>query len=55
MLDITSYLPTRRRQTAQGWISVNAPCCVHRGESADRRQRGGLIRDLLIRKIDKLF
>lgn len=42
MLDITHYLPQRRRKTQQGWISVNAPCCAHRGESADRRQRGGI-------------
>ena len=42
MLDICSYLPGRRKQTASGWISVNAPCCVHNGESADRRQRGGI-------------
>ena len=42
MIDILSYLPAKRKQTASGWISVNAPCCVHNGESADRRQRGGL-------------
>jgi hypothetical protein len=42
VIDILSYLPARRKQTASGWISVNAPCCVHNGESADRRQRGGI-------------
>lgn len=42
MIDILSYLPAKRKQTASGWVSVNAPCCVHNGESADRRQRGGL-------------
>ena len=42
MLDITTYLPTRRRNAASGWISFNAPCCQHNGESADRRQRGGI-------------
>jgi hypothetical protein len=42
MLDVFSYLPARRKNTASGWISFNAPCCVHRGESADRRQRGGI-------------
>jgi hypothetical protein len=41
-MDITQYLPARRKTTASGWISFNAPCCVHNGESADRRQRGGL-------------
>ena len=42
MIDLLAYLPTKRKQTASGWISVNAPCCVHNGESADRRQRGGI-------------
>jgi len=42
MLDIYAYLPAKRKQTASGWISVNAPCCVHNGETADRRQRGGI-------------
>ena len=42
MIDILSYLPAKRKQTSSGWISVNAPCCVHNGESADRRQRGGI-------------
>jgi len=42
VIDLLSYLPARRKQTASGWISVNAPCCVHNGESADRRQRGGI-------------
>ena len=42
MLDVSHYLPARRKRSASGWISVNAPCCVHNGESADRRQRGGL-------------
>jgi hypothetical protein len=42
VIDILGYLPGKRKQTASGWISVNAPCCVHNGESADRRQRGGI-------------
>jgi hypothetical protein len=42
VIDILGYLPAKRKQTASGWISVNAPCCVHNGESADRRQRGGI-------------
>lgn len=42
MIDILSYLPGRRKKTASGWISFNAPCCIHNGESADRRQRGGI-------------
>ena len=42
MLDILAYLPARRKPSASGWISFNAPCCVHNGESADRRRRGGI-------------
>lgn len=42
MIDLLAYLPSKRKHTASGWISVNAPCCIHNGESADRRQRGGL-------------
>ena len=42
MIDVLSYLPAKRKNTSSGWISFNAPCCVHNGESADRRQRGGL-------------
>ena len=42
MLDILSYLPAKRKTSSSGWISFNAPCCTHNGESADRRQRGGL-------------
>jgi hypothetical protein len=42
VIDILSYLPTKRKSTASGWISFNAPCCVHNGESLDRRQRGGI-------------
>jgi hypothetical protein len=42
MLDLVSYLPAKRKQSASGWISFNAPCCIHQRESADRRQRGGL-------------
>ena len=42
MIDVISYLPAKRKQTASGWISFNAACCVHKGETADRRQRGGI-------------
>jgi hypothetical protein len=42
MIDVTSFLPAKRKQTASGWISFNAPCCVHRGDTQDRRQRGGI-------------
>ena len=42
MLDIISYLPAKRKQTPSGWISFNAMCCQHNGNSPDKRQRGGL-------------
>jgi hypothetical protein len=37
------YLPAKRKQTPSGWLSFNAPCCHHNGNSADTRGRGGLI------------
>ena len=42
MIDLLSYIPQKRKQTSSGWVSFNAPCCVHKGESADRRSRGGV-------------
>ena len=42
MIDLLNYLPAKKKKTASGWISVNAPCCIHNGESVDRRQRGGI-------------
>ena len=42
MIDLVSYLPARRKPSASGWVSFNAPCCEHNGESRDRRNRGGI-------------
>ena len=42
MFDVRPYLPAKRKQSSSGWISFNAPCCVHNSESLDRRQRGGI-------------
>ena len=42
MLDVLTYIPARRKVSASGWISFNAPCCVHNGTSEDRRSRGGI-------------
>jgi hypothetical protein len=42
MIDVISYLPARRKPSASGWISFNATCCEHMGESRDRRSRGGI-------------
>jgi 5S rRNA maturation endonuclease (ribonuclease M5) len=37
-------LPAKRKtNSSSGWISFNAPCCQHNGESADTRGRGGLV------------
>jgi 5S rRNA maturation endonuclease (ribonuclease M5) len=37
-------LPSKRKtNSTSGWISFNAPCCHHNGESADTRGRGGLV------------
>ena len=43
MIDILSYLPAKRKQTSSGWISFNAVCCHHNGESHDKRGRGGIL------------
>lgn len=45
MLDILSVVPGKKKLTQSGWYSFNAPCCVNRGHSADRRMRGGIIFD----------
>jgi hypothetical protein len=37
------HLPSKKKTTPSGWTSFNAPCCVHNGTNADKRQRGGLI------------
>ena len=40
---ILTSLPANRKKTPSGWISFNAPCCVHNGETADKKKRGGLM------------
>ncbi len=42
MLDILSYLPAKRKPSPQGWLSFNAVCCQHNGDSQDKRGRGGI-------------
>jgi hypothetical protein len=42
MLDILSYLPAKRKPSPQGWLSFNAVCCQHNGNSPDKRGRGGI-------------
>ena len=37
-------LPSKRKtNSSSGWISFNAVCCHHNGESADTRGRGGIM------------
>jgi 5S rRNA maturation endonuclease (ribonuclease M5) len=40
---VTALLPIRRKTTPSGWISFDAVCCHHRGESRDDRSRGGIL------------
>jgi hypothetical protein len=40
---LTALLPGKRKQTPSGWISFNAVCCHHRGETLDDRGRGGVL------------
>jgi hypothetical protein len=42
MIDVLTFLPGKKKHTSSGWVSFNAPCCTHRGNSQDRRQRGGI-------------
>ena len=39
---VLQLLPARRKQGQNGWISFNAVCCIHNGETADTRGRGGI-------------
>ena len=40
---VTNLLPGKRKTSPNNWISFNAPCCPHNGETPDTRSRGGLI------------
>jgi hypothetical protein len=40
---LQGILPSKRKSASKGWLSFNAPCCVHNGETADSRGRGGII------------
>jgi hypothetical protein len=35
-------IPGKRRTSTGGWLSFNAVCCSHNGESVDTRSRGGV-------------
>lgn len=45
MIDVLQYLPPGTKRSPSGWYTFNAPCCVHNGETPDKRKRGGLILD----------
>jgi len=40
---VMDALPGKQKRTTNGWISFNAVCCHHNGESMDKRSRGGVI------------
>jgi len=42
MFDILSFIPGKKKNTSNGWISFNAPCCHHLGHKQDKRMRGGI-------------
>lgn len=42
---VLTYIPPKRKKTPSGWISFNAPCCQHNGQTVDTRQRGGIIQE----------
>lgn len=39
---VKSILPAKRKTTPSGWTSFSGACCIHNGESADKRGRAGL-------------
>lgn len=42
MIDILTYIHGRRKTSAKGWISFNAPCCTYNGETPDKKMRGSI-------------
>lgn len=40
---LQTFLPPNKKVTPSGWLSFDAPCCIHNGESADNRKRGGVL------------
>ena len=40
---ILTSLPVNKKKTPSGWISFNAPCCIHNGETQDKKKRGGIM------------
>jgi len=44
---ILTSLPAGRKKTPSGWIAFNAPCCIHNGETQDKKKRGGIMTVLM--------
>ena len=40
---ILTSIPGGKKKTPSGWLSFNAPCCIHNGETADKKKRGGIM------------
>lgn len=40
-----SLLPSRSKSGPSGWITMNAPCCHHRGHRPDQYRRAGILLD----------
>lgn len=40
---IKAIIPNRHKNASKGWISFNAPCCTHNGETQDKKSRGGIV------------
>ena len=40
---ILTSLPTNKKKTPSGWIAFNGPCCIHNGETQDKKKRGGIM------------
>lgn len=38
-----SILPAKKKRSQSGWLSFNAVCCTHNGDSPDTRGRGGVM------------
>jgi len=38
-----SILPPKKKRSQSGWLSFNAVCCPHNGDSQDTRGRGGVM------------
>lgn len=40
---VLSLLPPKKKRSQSGWLSFNAVCCTHNGDSQDTRGRGGIM------------